>query len=108
MKRFLIAFVALCLMHPTIDAKTPAANPQQNQDAKKQQKEQEKQAREKKRSAVQAVMDVKDKNHDGSLSLDEYLTGESDAAGATKTFEKYNKNKDRFLSKAELSDSLGL
>jgi hypothetical protein len=110
MKRFIIAAVALSLIHPAFHAaaKTPAATPQQNQEEKKKQKQQEKEARDKKRAAVQVVLDAKDKNHDGSLTLEEYLTGEADAAAATKTFEKYNKNKDRTLTKAELSESLGL
>ena len=108
MKRFIIAAVALSLIHPAFQAaaKTPATPPKQSE--KQKQKEQEKEARDKKRAAVQEVLDAKDKNHDGSLTLEEYLTGEADAAAATKNFEKYNKNKDRTLTKAELAESLGL
>ncbi len=54
------------------------------------------------------VLKAKDKNKDGSLTLDEYLTGESDIEAAKKNFDQFNKNKDRSLSKAEIADSLGL
>ena len=50
----------------------------------------------------------KDSNHDGSLSKEEYLLGEADAEVAVKDFDKYNKNKDRFLSSCELAELLGL
>ena len=71
-------------------------------------KKQEMEARDKKRKAVEDYLKEKDTNHDGSLSLDEYLVGEGDAASATKKFDEANKNHDRYLSKAEISDMLGL
>jgi Flp pilus assembly protein TadB len=109
MKPFLIACFTLALMHPTVIAKTTAGQtPQQKQQEKKKEKEKEKADREKRRTAVQDVLDAKDKNHDGSLTKDEYLAGEADAAAATATFDKFNKNKDRVLAKAEIADSLGL
>ncbi len=80
--------------------------------AKIQQEQKEKKAkkdeRDKKREAVDAVLKVKDGNHDGSLTLDEYLTGESDVAAATAKFNEFNKNGDRYLSKGEIETSLGL
>ena len=79
-----------------------------DQEKQRQDLEKEKAEREKRRDAVKSVMDAKDKNHDGSLSKDEYLTGEADAEAAGKTFDQFNKNKDRFLSKSELADSLSL
>ncbi len=62
----------------------------------------------KKRAAVEEVLKAKDKNDDGSLTKDEYLAGEADAEAATKIFDKFNKNKDRALSKEELAASLGM
>ena len=110
MKPFLIAVVALCLLHiPVGAAQSPRGpTPQQNQEERKKQRLQEKEAREKRHAAVQTLMDAKDKNHDGSLSKEEYIAGEADAAAAAKKFDKYNKNQDRVLSKGEIVDSLGL
>ena len=109
MKPFLIACFTVALMHTTVIAKTtPGQTPQQKQEEKKKEKEKEKADREKRRTAVQDVLDAKDKNHDGSLTKDEYLAGETDAAASTAAFDKFNKNKDRVLSKAEIADLLGL
>jgi phage protein D len=110
MKPFLIAVVGLCLLHATVAAanKPPAPNPQQKQEEKKKEKEKEKADREKRRTGVQALMEAKDKNKDGSLTRDEYIAGETDAAAAAKKFDQFNKNKDRFLSKGEIADLLGL
>jgi hypothetical protein len=71
-------------------------------------KKQQKEARDKKREAIEKVLNKKDGNNDGSLTLDEFLTGESDAKAATNRFNNANKNGDRYLSKAEISDMLGL
>lgn len=110
MKPILIALGTLAWMPSTVMAKHPAAGQtqQQNQDQQKQQREQEKANRKKRSDAVQAVLEAKDTNHDGSLSLEEYVVGEADAAAAAKAFDRYNKNKDRFLSKGELIAALGL
>lgn len=110
MKPFVIAVLGLCLMHGTVEAahKPPAPNPQQKQEEKKKEKEKEKADREKRRTGVQALMEAKDKNKDGSLTKDEYIAGETDAAAAAKKFDQFNKNKDRCLSKGEIADLLGL
>lgn len=73
---------------------------------KREQKERE--AREKKRETIQKFMDSKDRNHDGSLSLEEFQIGEADKAAAEKKFNQYNKNGDRLLSKSEIETLLGL
>ena len=49
-----------------------------------------------------------DANKDGTLSIDEYLTGETDKESAMKKFQEHNKNGDRQLTKAEIADMLGL
>lgn len=88
----------------------------QNNQAKKQaaqnkaaeaQKKKEKEARDKKREAIDNVLEPKDKNHDGSLTKEEYLTGEADQDAASKRFDSLNKNGDRYLTRSELEVSLG-
>lgn len=108
MKQALVAVLGLVLSIAAADAK--GGNNKGNEKAKQKEKEkqEEKAARDKKREAVDEVLKAKDKNNDGSLTMDEYLTGESDAEAAKKNFDKFNKNKDRSLSKAEIADSLGL
>jgi hypothetical protein len=110
MKPLLVAAIALSMIS-IVEAKKKdeeAANPQQQQQDKEKQKEEEKNARGAKRKAVQEILDAKDKNHDGSLSKEEYVAGEADPEAAAKTFDQFNKNKDRFLSKGEIGESLGL
>lgn len=111
MKTLVIAIVALFLIQPLVQSATPrepAKNPKQVAEEKNKKREEDKAARGKKRAAIQAVLEVKDKNHDGALSLAEYIADEADAAAATKNFEKFNTNKDLSLSKGEIAASLGL
>lgn len=82
------------------------ANKRAQQDKAK--KKIEKEERDKKRETIVDYLKDKDTNHDGSLTLEEFLTGEGDAATATKKFDEANKNHDRYLSKGEISDMLGL
>lgn len=89
-------------------APPPQGQPQNPGQEKQKQKEADKAARDSKRKAVQEVMEAKDKNHDGSLSKEEYLAGEADQEDAGKKFDEFNKNKDRFLSRGELIALLGL
>jgi len=118
MKPLLFAALSLSMI-ATVDARKkegqdgapPPQNPAMPQNPaqeKQKQKETEKAARDTKRKAVQEVLDAKDKNHDGSLSKEEYTAGEADPEAAAKKFDEFNKNKDRFLSKGELAASLGL
>lgn len=107
MKQAIIAALALSFLVPAASA---AGGNGGNDKAKQKEekKEQEKEAREKKRKAVDEVLAAKDKNDDGSLTKDEYLTGETDVEAASQTFDKFNKNKDRALSKEEIASSLGM
>ncbi len=106
MKPFICLITALTLSINIVEAKQPEISEKKKQEEAEKKKEKEK--REANRQAVKEVLDVKDKNNDGSLTQDEYLTGEADAEAAKKEFEKYNVNGDRFLSKKELEKSLGL
>jgi hypothetical protein len=108
MKAFAYLAAALMLIVPA-DARNKGGNKQQNQrnKAEEAQKKKEKEERDNKREAIEKVLDAKDTNHDSSLTRDEYLAGEADAAAAGKRFDQFNKNKDRYLSKSEIGASLG-
>lgn len=105
-----IYLLSALMLIATAEAKKNGGNRGNNEKAKQEQKEKQekKDARDKKREAVDKVLDAKDGNNDGSLTLDEYLTGESDVEAATKDFNDSNKNGDRYLTKAEIADMLGL
>jgi hypothetical protein len=78
---------------------------QQKKEAEKKKKRDERDARNK---AIKDFMAGKDANKDGTLSIDEYLTGETDKEAAMKKFQEHNKNGDRQLTKAEITGLLGL
>lgn len=103
MKPFIYLLAALALIS-TVEAKKEKETPREEQQRKEKEKEGKRQARD----AVKAVLEKKDTNHDGSLTREEYLTGETDAEAANKRFDEFNKNGDRSLSKKELEASLGL
>ena len=103
MKRAIIAALGLTL---SITVATAAGDGKEKAKAKEKAKQEEKAARDKKRDTVNEILKAKDKNDDGALSLEEYLAGESDVEAATKNFEKFNKNKDRSLSKGEIAASV--
>lgn len=108
-KPFVIIAAALLLIVPVEAGKSKdggAANAKAQQDKKE--KEEKRAANDKRREAVNALLKEKDTNHDGSLSRDEYLVGESDAAAAGAKFDKSNKNGDRQLSRKEIEDLLGI
>ncbi|MCW1926226.1 hypothetical protein OKA05_26955 [Luteolibacter arcticus] len=92
----------------SVDAKPNRAAQRKRDKAEEKREAQERKAREVKRDAIQGYLDKKDKNHDGSLSRDEFLTGEADQKAAGKKFDTYNKNGDRALSKSEIETLLGL
>lgn len=98
------ALVLISPLHAKQKKKGGGMSPEQKQEQAEKQKEKAEDA--KTRQAAKAILDVKDKNNDGSLSLDEYLIGESDAAAATAKFTKINLNGDRYVSKGELEKSL--
>ena len=108
MKQALVAVLGLFLSIAAADAKGGGNKGNEKAQQREKERQEEKAAREKKRTAVDEVLKAKDKNDDGSLTLDEYLTGEADIEAATKNFEKFNKNKDRALSKEEIATSLGV
>ena len=101
-KPLLVALTSLSLF-----AAAQAGMTKEEQQAKEKQKEEEKAQAVKAREAVKEVLVAKDANHDGTLTKDEYLTGESNAEEAGAKFDKFNKNKDRSLSKKEIEASLG-
>jgi iduronate 2-sulfatase len=55
----------------------------------------------------QALFDRRDQNHDGRLSLEEFLAGQPDPAEAPKRFPTFDTNKDGFLSREEFVNSGG-
>ena len=103
----LTVLIAMLSLTAAVEAK---ANKQSAAKAKQAelQKKKEKKEKENKREALNAVLKAKDKNDDGSVTKDEYLTGEADQEAAAKRFDQFNKNGDRSLSRTELEDSLGL
>lgn len=48
-----------------------------------------------------AIFETKDKNHDGKLSREEFLSGQPDPEAAKTRFEKWDLDKDGFLSREE-------
>lgn len=64
--------------------------------------------REKIKKAIEDFMEGLDLNNDKSLTLEEFVSSEKDAKSAESKFNLYNKNKDRYLSKTEIQDMLGL
>jgi len=107
-KLFVVAAAALLLIVPAqAGKKKGGAN-----NAKAQQEAKEKAAKhaenDKKREAVNGLLKEKDKNDDGTLSKDEYMAGEADAAAAGAKWDQFNKNGDRQLSRKEIEEMLGL
>lgn len=81
---------------------------QQAQAAKEKEKKAKREADEKIDKQVDAFLEDHDKNKDKSVSLDEYVGSNSNAKSAEEKFNSYNKNKDRYLSKKEIQELLGL
>jgi hypothetical protein len=75
---------------------------------KEAEKRKEKQERDTKREAVDKYLAKKDTNHDGSLTRDEFLVGEKDAAKANLDFDHYDANHDRRLERNEILALLGM
>lgn len=101
---FTLAALSMSLVVP-VEAK---GNQNSKAQAEQKKKAAEKAARDKKHDAIESFMKQKDTNHDGSLTKDEYLTGEADKEAASKTFDQYNVNKDRYLTKSEIESLLHL
>ncbi len=101
MKKLILLLAALMLA-------VPAEAAEKKKDPKKEAREKERDLREKEREAVKDFLEPKDKNKDGSLSRDEYLSDENDKEAAGKKYDEADKNRDRSLSKSEISEMLGL
>ncbi len=107
----LAVLLAFCSIIATAEAKGGGGKGGKMTEKQKEEqkaKEEKKKKDEATRKAVQEVLSVKDKNGDGSLSLEEYLIGEADPVAATNRFNQYNKNGSRELEKSEIAASLGL
>jgi hypothetical protein len=104
----LSTILMIVFLAASAEAKLPRPAQVKRDKAAEKREQQEREAREKKHDTLQKYLDQKDGNHDGSLSLEEFLTGEADKAAAEKKFAQYNKNGDRLLSKSEIEELLGL
>lgn len=99
MKSLIPLFVAFMVALPAYAAP--------KKDAKSDARDKLKDAKEAYRDAINAYLEPKDTNHDGSISLQEFIADESDKESATKKFEEANKNGDRALTKDEIAVMLG-
>lgn len=97
--------LSLCLLSPPVEA---AGKGQAEAKKKKEEREKKREESAKKREAIKDYMEPLDKNNDGSLTIDEFLAGESSKEEGMKKFERFNKNGDRSLTRAEIEDMLGL
>ena len=91
--------LSLCLMSPPVEAAGKG-----DADKKKKEREMKRAENAKKRQAMDDYITPLDKNKDGSLTFDEFIEGESDKEAGRKKFDRYNKNGDRYLTKAEISE----
>jgi hypothetical protein len=76
--------------------------------AKAKREKAEKEKRDKINREIEDFLETHDKNKDKSVTLEEFVAGESDAKGAEAKFMEHNKNKDRYLSRTEIQEMLGL
>lgn len=59
------------------------------------------------KKAVDAMLKIKDLDHNGLLKLGEWLIDEENEASATAKFTENDKNRDRHLSRSEIGTILG-
>lgn len=71
-------------------------------------REKERKERDEKNKKIKSFLDGVDANHDGSVSKDEFVAGESNKEKALEKFKDANKNGDSSLTKTEIADMLGL
>lgn len=90
------------------EAKKRNQQAQKAQAAKAKQEKAEKEKEDRIDKAIDSFLEDHDKNKDKSVTLEEYTATESDAKSAEQNFQRYNKNKDRYLSKKEIQELLGL
>ncbi len=76
--------------------------------AKAKQEKAEKDKHDKINKEIEDFLETHDKNKDKSVTLEEFVAGESDAKAAEAKFMEHNKNKDRYLSRTEIQEMLGL
>ena len=90
--------------------KSKSGNKSARKMAAKQKAERElnKKVRDMKLDAIKAYMKPKDSNGDGSLTVSEFISNESNKDAATEEFDEANTNGDRYLTKSEVADMLGL
>lgn len=102
----LLVFVGSLPVHAQRNRRNGAA---QKAAAEKRKKEEAERAKKEKiNNEIEAFIKDRDRNRDKSLTLEEFASGESDAKAAETKFLEYNKNKDRYLSKTEIQELLGL
>lgn len=106
----IIYLTSALILIATAEAKKQSETKGNNERARQErtEKQEKKDARNNKREAVNKVLDAKDKNNDGSLTQDEYLAGEVDVESSTQQFKDANKNGDRYLSRGEIAEMLGV
>lgn len=106
----LVVVSLLAVFATPADARNNGNNNKANDKAEKEKekKEKERAERKKAREAVDAFLKPRDKNKDGSLTKEEFLSGETDKAAGEKKFNEANKNNDRALYKTEIQAMLGL
>ena len=99
--------MSFCLIATPAEAR---GNNKGQAEAKKRKEERAKkrQDREQKREAIDDFLKPLDKNKDGSLTIDEFLAGESDKEEGMKKFQSVNKNGDRTLTRSEIEALLGI
>jgi hypothetical protein len=76
--------------------------------AAQEKREKERKERDEKNKKIKSFLDGCDANHDGSVSRDEFVAGESNKEKALEKFKDANKNGDSSLTKSEIADMLGL
>jgi membrane protein involved in colicin uptake len=106
----LVVVSMLAVFAAPAEAKKNGNNKKANEQAEKEKAKKEKERAERRvvREKVDAFMKPLDKNKDGSLTKEEFLSGETDKAAGEKKYNQYNKNNDRALYKSEIQDMLGL
>jgi len=107
-EKFLAMKFLACLMTTLMMVSFSSVNAKGEPDKKEAEREQKRKEREEWRNAINDFLREKDANKDGSVKKDEYLAGETDQEAATAKFDKFDKNRDRSLTKTEIAEMLGL
>ncbi len=109
-RRHFLTVLAACML-PALPAEAKKKKKNKQKSAQNQKAEQEKQERarqrEERREAVKDFLADRDKNGDGSLTREEFLSGAQNKENGNQEFDAYNKNGDRYLTKSEIEALLG-